>query len=147
MAAPNIFEVIEGSSSKLVRTDDGISKTLHTTGPTPGASTNWWVINEGGGSVVADKPNQPLHKSNTNPFNPETTITYDLPEDAQVEPKIYNLLGQGIRSLVNEQKRAGSYSVAWDGTDSRGAKVASGIYVYKLEAGEVIHVKKMSLLR
>ena len=76
-----------------------------------------------------------------NPFNPGTTIQYYLPKSADVSLGIYNTLGQLVAILVNERKDAGSYQVEWN------ANVPSGIYFYRLQAGEYLETKKMIFLR
>ncbi len=73
-----------------------------------------------------------LSQNFPNPFNPETMIKYQLPQDGQVLLKIYNLLGQVISTLVNEEQSAGYYTVKWDGKDEHGRRIASGVYVYLL---------------
>jgi hypothetical protein len=83
-----------------------------------------------------------------NPFNPETTIKYNLAEGANVNLRIYNVVGQVVRTLVAESQSAGRYSVRWNGTDDRGAPVSSGIYFYQLSAGTQFQdVKKLMLLK
>ena len=82
-----------------------------------------------------------------NPFNPVTTIAYEIAKTSDVNLSVYNLLGQKIRTLVSVQKVAGSYSVQWDGRDNLGRKVASGVYLYKLTAGEFVQVNKMLLTK
>ena len=82
-----------------------------------------------------------------NPFNPTTTINYSLKENSKVELDIYNIKGQKVKSLVNEVLPAGEYSVIWDGRDSNDKRVSSGIYFYKLKAGDFQRVRKMILLR
>ena len=88
-----------------------------------------------------------LKQNYPNPFNPETHITYQLPEDSHVELKIYNTLGQEITTLLNEDKPAGYYTVLWDGRNNNGKQVVSGIYLYKIKAGDFVCTKKMILLR
>lgn len=82
-----------------------------------------------------------------NPFNPETSIQFSLSKTSLVEITIYNTLGKVIRRLVSEEYSAGEHSVKWDGQNAFGEDVASGIYLYKLQAGNLSQVKKMSLLR
>jgi len=89
-----------------------------------------------------------LRQNYPNPFNPETTISYDLNGESIVILTIYDLSGQIIRTLVNDQAMsAGHYKSVWDGRDESGAKVASGVYFYQLRAGEFIAKKKMTLLQ
>ena len=83
-----------------------------------------------------------------NPFNPATTIKYALPQAADVELTVYNVLGQPVRTLVAEHQSAGRYVVEWDATNDGGHSLSSGMYFYRLEAsGEFREVKKMLLLK
>jgi hypothetical protein len=82
-----------------------------------------------------------------NPFNPETDISYALPSDCKVNLTIYNLLGQKVKTLVNEPQTAGYKTVHWGGKDEQGNLVASGIYFYKLNAGEYTDTKKMVMTK
>jgi hypothetical protein len=82
-----------------------------------------------------------------NPFNPVTTIKFDIREKGQVRLKIYNVAGQLVRTLVDGEFEAGSYTEDWKGLNNEGHKVASGVYFYRLEAGSFESVKKMVLLR
>ena len=82
-----------------------------------------------------------------NPANPTTRITFTLPQKAHVTLEIYNLLGQRVRTLVEGAREAGSYSIVWDGRDERGRVVSSGVYFYRLRAGELVRASKMLLLR
>jgi hypothetical protein len=83
-----------------------------------------------------------LDQNYPNPFNPVTMINYQLPMINDVELSIYNLIGQKVATLVNERKQAGNHQVEWDAGD-----FASGIYYYRIKAGEFQDVKKMILLR
>lgn len=84
-----------------------------------------------------------------NPFNPITVIRYSISSARPIHTslKIYNILGQKLRTLVDEPKRAGNYEVIWDGKDDKGKEVASGIYFYRLKVAEFIECKKMLLLK
>ena len=82
-----------------------------------------------------------------NPFNPSTTISYDLPSNADVSIVIYDAIGQEIRQLVSEYRAAGRYSVRWDATDHRGRSVGSGVYIAKIKAGQHTALQKMLLLK
>jgi hypothetical protein len=88
-----------------------------------------------------------LHQNYPNPFNPTTTIKYDLKKSGNVQLIIYNLLGQKIRNLVNSSQEAGYQSILWDGRNDSGISVASGIYIYRLEAGDYINTRKMILMK
>jgi hypothetical protein len=88
-----------------------------------------------------------LEQNYPNPFNPETTIKYQLPEPARVMLAIFNLKGQEIRTLVDEEKPAGYYSIVWDSKDNIGRDASSGLYVYRLQACRFVEIKKMLLLR
>ena len=88
-----------------------------------------------------------LHQNYPNPFNPTTTINYDLPKNAHVEIVIYNMLGQNIRKLVNDDKPFGYHSVVWDGMTDAGESVSSGLYIYRIISGDFHKVKKMVLLK
>ncbi len=88
-----------------------------------------------------------LFQNYPNPFNPITTIRYDLPKASKVVLKIYNILGQEVRTLVNSSQTTGEKSVIWDGRDAFGQEVSSGIYLYRLKAGYFIQSRKMLLMQ
>ena len=82
-----------------------------------------------------------------NPFNPRTTISYDLPADTVVSVIIYDAIGQEIRQLVSQHYTAGRYSVQWDAKDHMGRSVGSGVYIAKIKAGPNTAIQKMLLLK
>jgi len=88
-----------------------------------------------------------LEQNYPNPFNPSTKISYELPKRMSVRLEIYNLLGQKIKTLVDVTRSAGTYSEIWNGTDSDGRQVVSGLYLYRLFAGDLSVSKKMLLLK
>jgi hypothetical protein len=88
-----------------------------------------------------------LSQNHPNPFNPSTVIDYALPTRANVSISIYNVLGQKIKTLLNEDINAGYHKTTWDGTNDDGIAAASGIYFYKIIAGEFTATKKMILLK
>lgn len=91
-----------------------------------------------------------LEQNHPNPFNPTTVVRYAIPErhgEGVVRLEIFNLLGQKIRTLVQERQPAGAYSVTWDGRDEAGRPVSTGVYVYRLRAGDFVESRKMVLLR
>lgn len=88
-----------------------------------------------------------LDRNAPNPFNPSTLIGYQLPEASRVRLVVYNLLGQEVRVLVNEKIEAGYFTTTWDGTDRLGRRVASGVYLYRIQAGSFSAVQRMLLLK
>jgi len=88
-----------------------------------------------------------LGQNYPNPFNPETAIRFQLPQATHVVLKIYNLLGEEIRTLMDADCEAGRHSLHWDGKDNQGQAIASGVYLYRLQAGSFMKTKKMNLLR
>ncbi|MBI3872284.1 MAG: T9SS type A sorting domain-containing protein [candidate division Zixibacteria bacterium] len=82
-----------------------------------------------------------------NPFNPSTTIEFSLHESSRVRISIYNVLGQVVSELANQDYAPGRYQLTWDGTDRGGQSLASGVYFYRVVAGEHAETKKMVLLR
>ncbi len=88
-----------------------------------------------------------LTQNYPNPFNPSTTIEYSLPRRSHVTIDIYNMLGQKVCTLVDRDESAGDHSAVWDGTEASGESVATGIYLYRLQAGDRTETKKMLLLK
>jgi hypothetical protein len=83
-----------------------------------------------------------LFQNYPNPFNPSTKIEYSLPADEFVNLTVYDVLGNTITTLVNEKKQTGSYEVIFDASD-----LSSGVFFYKLTAGEYVNIKKMVVIR
>ena len=88
-----------------------------------------------------------LHQNYPNPFNPTTKIRYDLPEDANVNIIIYDIMGRVVRTMVNTQQNAGFKSIQWNATNNLGEPVSAGMYIYMIQAGEFRQTKKMVLLK
>ncbi|HEX9974372.1 MAG TPA: T9SS type A sorting domain-containing protein [bacterium] len=88
-----------------------------------------------------------MYDNYPNPFNPETVIEYELPNAGSVRLEVYNMLGQKIRTLVNQNQVAGVHHVAWDGKNEFGEQMASGIYLYRMEMNEFKATKRMLLIR
>ncbi len=100
------------------------------------------------GSDEGDRPlSYELYANYPNPFNPNTTIKYDLKENAKVTLKIFNSIGQEVGILVNTQQSSGNHSVIWDGKNNQGQRVTSGVYFYRLQAGDFVKTRKMVLLK
>ena len=92
---------------------------------------------------MSDIPNETtLGQNYPNPFNPTTTIPFSLKEAVNVEITIYNMLGQKVTSLVNERFTAGNHLATWDASS-----MASGMYIYRLKAGNVVKTKKLMLIK
>ena len=99
------------------------------------------------------KPSLPkafsLGQNYPNPFNPATTINYAVPEgkSVQVTLKVYDLRGRLVNTLVDDRREAGNYNVFWSGADKTGRQVSSGVYFYRIKAGEFTQTRKMVLLK
>jgi len=89
-----------------------------------------------------------LHANVPNPFNPITTIQYDVPAaGADVTIDVYDVHGARVRTLVNTHRPSGTYSVQWNGEDDRGGRAVSGVYFYRMTAGAFVETRKMVLLK
>ncbi|MFC1887185.1 Omp28-related outer membrane protein [Candidatus Cloacimonadota bacterium] len=88
-----------------------------------------------------------LHNNYPNPFNPVTNIKYSLKKDSKVSLEVYNIKGQLVRTLIKDELKAGNYEVIWEGLDDNRNRVSSGVYFYKLNAGDYSSTKKMILLK
>jgi hypothetical protein len=88
-----------------------------------------------------------LDQNYPNPFNPTTTISYQLPKESNVKLTIYNILGQPVRTLVNDRQPASYYTIVWDGKNDRGMTISSGTYIYTITAGDFVQTKKLNLLK
>lgn len=82
-----------------------------------------------------------------NPFNASTVIRYSLPENSRVRIEIYNILGQKVRTLVDEHQTAGYKTIEWNGANASNQTVASGVYFYKIDMGKHSEVKQMTMLK
>jgi len=83
-----------------------------------------------------------LGQNYPNPFNPSTTFKYEIPKESYITLKVYDILGREVTTLVNEQQRAGYYEIDWNAVNN-----SSGVYFYKIQAGDYVDTKKMILLR
>jgi hypothetical protein len=118
------------------------------------ADQRWAVLIEGNGITKIElDPGATVLKQYTlrqnypNPFNPTTTISYDIPVAEKVTLRVFDMLGREVKTLVNGDVSAGTHTAVWDGTNNSGVNVASGMYVYKLQAGKTQINKKMTLMR
>ena len=97
--------------------------------------------------VIAIPDEFALHYNYPNPFNPVTTIRYELPEDTDVHLVIYDILGKHVKTLVNQTQEPGYKSVRWNGRNDMGQTVSAGMYFYRIQAGSFSKVQKMVLLK
>ena len=88
-----------------------------------------------------------LHQNFPNPFNPITTIHFDLPKESNIKLSVYDILGRSIKELVNEKQSPGFKSIKWDATNNFGKRVSAGLYIYSIEAENFRQTKKMLLLK
>jgi hypothetical protein len=88
-----------------------------------------------------------LDQNYPNPFNPVTTIKFSIPEDTRVHIAIFDMSGRLVRILIDDYLPAGEHAVIWDGTDNRGSKVSSGIYIYRMIADNFVSTKRMILMK
>jgi hypothetical protein len=152
-------------------TDLGATWTLSLTGAigsplwhcsfaTSGSNTRGWVTSGTGGiaaffgSITGVRENTiglpiafALMQNYPNPFNPTTKIEFALPEESVVRLKVYNILGQEVATLANEQRPAGYFVVEWNATNNSGVKLSSGVYFYKLDATSVSGENSFSSLK
>jgi hypothetical protein len=102
-------------------------------------------------TAVENEPGAPaplrLAQNFPNPFNPETTIRFDLPRAMSVRLAVYDVQGREVARIADGSLPAGTHAVKWDGLDRGGHRVASGVYWYRLEAGEISLSRKMVLLK
>jgi hypothetical protein len=125
-----------------------ITITSSTAGNTPiDIPTNMSVSTE----VLTDGTDLPtsyaLSQNYPNPFNPSTEIKFDIPIRSHVTLTVFNVLGQRVATLVDKEMSPGRYLADWNSTSDNGTEVTSGVYFYKLEAGDFIQTKKMLLLK
>lgn len=117
--------------------------------------TNGSISYEGGSLLIPTSVEQlpeiptefALQQNYPNPFNPTTTIRFDIPQASEVRLNIYNSVGQLVRTLVNDFYATGAYTVTWDARDDAGLRVASGLYYYRISAGDFNSVRKLVLMK
>jgi len=139
--------VAQGSSIEYDGDGNAASDWAEATTPTLGAeNTNFTSVEDPAGIPE----NFSLEQNFPNPFNPSTVINYTIPQSANLintRLEIFNLLGQKIKTLVNTQQSSGTYTVQWNGTNDSGELLATGLYVYRLQAAEFVEMKKMLFMK
>lgn len=111
------------------------------------ASNSWNFLVTGVEKVPGTPKSFELGQNYPNPFNPTTTISFDLPKLENVRIVVYDILGREVRTLVDQEMAAGRYHVMWNGTNDKGQGVSTGVYFYRMEAGNFISLKKMLLVK
>jgi hypothetical protein len=101
-------------------------------------------VNEIAGAVPTEFK---LDQNYPNPFNPSTVIRFALPSEGHVKLEVFDMTGALVKTIIDEGLRAGNMEVTWDGTNTGGSKVASGIYLYRLQSGGFVSTKKMVMLK
>ncbi len=114
---------------------------------TAAGSTTVYIAGPPTGVTATALPGFALEQNSPNPFNPNTTIRFTLPERSTVDLTIYDVGGRRVVTLVRQTKTAGRHSVDWNGRDNRGDEVSSGVYFYRLSAGSKTQTRKMVLLK
>ena len=158
------FKVDDGSGDALVddqlfsdaEDEATLGETYDVVGPVNYYYSNFTVNPRDAADVVGvvlaldgiDLPNNfALHNNYPNPFNPVTNITYDIPEVTQVKIDIYNISGQKISTLAQGQHEPGRYRIQWNATNNYGKPLSSGMYIYRIRAGNFVSVKKLILMK
>ena len=142
--SPNLEMLSRGTIKFSVIATDGID-TVNVTGDDRILFVNRYeyLSTEGEGVPVEFA----LHENYPNPFNPTTTLRFDLPELSDVTLTIYNMLGQKVRTFNYQNTSAGYHSVTWDATNDLGQQVGAGVYLYQLQTKDFVKTRKMVLLK
>jgi hypothetical protein len=88
-----------------------------------------------------------LHDNYPNPFNPRTTIKYDLKQPGRVELAVFDIAGRLVKQLVSESMSAGHHEAIWEGQDSGGRQASAGVYFFRLKTADTVDTKRMTLIK
>ena len=117
----------------------------------PGAVGNWWefVYNDLSTTPAGETPaaGHLLLGNAPNPFNPSTEISFEMGRADHARLNVYDLAGNLVRTLVDEQREAGLHTVTWNGRDNTGRLAATGVYLYRFEAGQSVQTRRMTLVK
>ncbi len=154
-----LYSLAIASSNAISESGEMVSLTFKLKDPnsSPNISINKFQANEvdltastvSNEDVALNLPDEfQLYQNYPNPFNPSTTIGFDVPDSkTKVRLEIYNILGQKVKTLVNDVYTAGRYKVTWDGTNDTGGQVSTGVYIYRIQAGDVVQSKKLTFIK
>ncbi|MHB8904810.1 MAG: fibronectin type III domain-containing protein [Melioribacteraceae bacterium] len=125
----------------LSKTDNGSTSSYSTTGS----------FKTSGATAVEEQETIPtayeLSQNYPNPFNPTTRINFAIPQNSFVTIKVYDMLGREVKTLINQQMVSGNHSIDWNADNNLGIKVATGMYIYRITAGNFVSTKKMVLIK
>jgi len=142
---PSAFKMLSAATYNLdVYATDGIDTVSGAGGPRNVFIERYGYLDIADGTLPQSFA---LHPNYPNPFNPSTSITFDLPEQSNVNLNIYNALGQLVKSYSYNNYPAGSYKVRWNGKNVFGQQLSAGVYIYQLRAGKFVKSRKMILLK
>ena len=147
------IEVLDQNSTQCITIGITISDTIELSNAVvpliiQDGTGNIWNNSLSISSVVSNKPvlyNSLLHNY-PNPFNPNTFLPFTLQDTQHTNLSIYNVVGQKVKTLVNETLPAGTHVRQWDGTDETGSSVSSGVYLYRIQADSFVDTKRMIML-
>jgi len=168
--ADSVFNVKNLPSCAVIRCSTGVYKTVYTAAPLEaiaktsagkmsrttfiGRCLSWFGIQsfyKVEGEAVSEaglvQDASLLYQAYPNPFSSSTTISFNLPAGGQVSLKVYNVLGQVVKTVYDGQKPAGIHKITWNGNDESGQRVSNGIYLYRLVAGDQSQTRKVVVLR
>ncbi len=135
------------SCFRYVRSDSANQTNVFTGGSTSNSRPNLKLVFANRQTYNSDVSTTKLHQNYPNPFNPETTISFDMAQTGAASLAIYNVKGQLVRSLVNQDLAAGRHSYVWNGTDANGRSVSSGVYFYRLTTPGHTEKRQMILMK
>jgi hypothetical protein len=139
-------KVSSSLGQSVIGTQRGVTKTVYAGFWSPWAT--WAVPVEWEEDDLNQFPADfDLRQNYPNPFNLNTVIVYALPKTSEVNIQIYNILGQKVKTLVDEPQTLGYKKIQWDGKDDNDNAVSSGIYFYRIVAGDFVKCRKMALLK
>lgn len=148
------YENFKRINEERIKAESTVEYSDHTA--IPGRSYSYYISAVRGNSeavrsttIKLSLPPKPvtLYQNFPNPFNPSTTISFFIPDRASINLDIFDVKGRRVKTLIDEIKPAGRYNAEWNGRNSRGNPVSSGVYYYRLTAGKNIITKKLVLMR